>query len=380
MKKILYLITEDWFFCSHFFERAKSAVATGYEVIVMANDNGKAHQIKSAGIKFIPLKISRKSKNPFKELISLTRIFYFYLKERPDIVHQIAIKPILYGTLAARLAGLGKVVNAPVGMGYFFSSRDFIAKIARPLIIFAFKILLNPRGSKVIFENKDDMRDFIISGIVDASDAVLIRGAGVNLIEYKKFQVDDGKTSTPIVVLIARMLKDKGIFEFLAAARIVNKNGVIARFVLVGDADPENPASISSEVLSQYDGNFGVEYWGWRDDVAAVLAQSYAVCLPSYREGLPKVLLEAAAAGLPIITTDAVGCREVVIDGFNGYIVPVRDFVLLADAIRRIVDTPEIARVMGANGRQKVVDEFSNSIVIEKTLNLYDDILAEKAS
>lgn len=368
-KKILYFISEDWFFHSHFLERAVAARAAGYDVSVLTHETNRGDQIREAGIKLIPLEFERRSVNPLREIRSMQHVYRVYAKERPDIVHHIAAKPIFYGTLAARILGITAVVNAPVGMGYVFSSSDVKARLLRPLIQMAYRLFLNPRGSRAIFENPHDQGYFVRLGIARQEDTVLIRGAGINV---KLFQPHPAASGVPVVMLIARMLRDKGVLEFLAAAKQLSVSGIEARFVLVGEPDPGNPASISEETLRQWDGKYGVEYWGWRGDMTAVLRQAHIACLPSYREGLPKSLLEAAACGLPIVTTDAVGCRDVVESNYNGYLVPVKNVDLLAEALRRLIASPELRADMGRKGRLRAEAEFASERVIGETLAVYE--------
>ena len=366
--KLLYLITEDWFFCSHFIERAVAARNAGYEVLVVAREQAHGDRIRAAGLRLISLKFARRSLNPLSELRLLLAIVRIYQQERPDIVHHIAVKPILYGSLAARLTGIPAIVNAPVGMGYAFSSTDRTARLLRPMLRLGYRFLLNPSGSRVIFENRDDLDSFVESGSVKRTEAVLIRGAGINLARFSPQAKPDG---VPIVVLIARMLRDKGVVEFVEAARRLHEQGVAGRFVLVGDPDPENPASIPPETLQAWHGHYGVEWWGWRDDIKAILGDASIACLPSYREGLPKSLLEAAACGLPIVTTDTPGCREVVVDGDNGLLVPVRNAYALAEALKKLVLDPALRQRMGARGRARAKEEFSMEQVISETLLVY---------
>lgn len=367
--KLLFLLTEDWFFCSHFIERAVAARAIGYEVVVACRENSHGEQIRKMGLKLVPVDFVRRSTNPLTEFGTLRQIFRLYRRERPDIVHQIGAKPILYGSLVARILGIRRIVNASIGMGYVFSSMDSRARRLKPLVSFAYRCLMNPPGSKVIFENGDDLATFVRMGAVQHKDAVLIRGAGIDVDAYQPH--GDEPTGTPIVMLIARMLRDKGINEFVEAAHLLHEEGTRARFVLVGDPDLENPTSISLDRLQTWNGVQGVEWWGWRGDIAKILAESHIACLPSYREGLPKSLLEAAASGLPIVTTDTVGCREVVRDGENGYLVPVGDARALADALKKLIDNPELRKKMGAAGRARAEAEFASTRVIAETLAVY---------
>lgn len=370
-KKILYFISEDWFFCSHFIERATAARCAGYEVVVVARENAHGDQIRAAGLKLISIPFERRSVNPLREFGLLLHLFRIYVTERPDIAHHIAAKPIFYGTAVARLLGIKSVVNAPVGMGYAFSSSDTKARLLRPLVRMAYRLLLNPTGSRAIFENQQDLSAFVATGVARSSDTVLIRGAGINL---SAFRPCPKRAVAPVVVLIARMLRDKGVIEFLAAAERLHRSGVVARFVLVGDPDPGNPASIDPEMLRSWNGRSGVEWWGWQGNVAGVLEQAHIACLPSYREGLPKSLLEAAACGLPIVTTDTIGCRDVVTDGHNGFLVPVKDSVQLAAALHKLIVDPELRLEMGQRGRLRAEAEFASERVIAETLAVYSSL------
>ena len=369
--KLLYLITEDWFFCSHFIERAVAAREAGYDVFVVTREQAHGANIRAAGLQLIPLDFARRSMNPLSELRLLFAILRIYRQVRPNIVHHIAVKPILYGSLAARLAGVPTIVNAPVGMGYAFSSADRTARLLRPLLRLGYRGLMNPRGSRVIFENRDDLESFVETGSVRRTEVVLIRGAGIDLVRFRP-KVEP--TGLPLVVLIARMLRDKGVAEFVAAARVLHDQRIVGRFALVGDPDPENPASIPLKTLQTWHGHCGVEWWGWRDDVAAVLGEASIACLPSYREGLPKSLLEAAACGLPIVTTDTPGCREVVVDGDNGLLVPVRDIDALATALKNLLLDSALRQRMGKRSRARAENDFSSERVIRETLAVYSQL------
>lgn len=367
--KILYLINNDKFFCSHFLERAIAAKAKGYEVIVASGEGGARDVIINSGLEYIDIPLKRSGINPFKEFFLILFIFNIYKKTNPDIVHHITLKPIIYGSLVSVILKIKFIVNAPVGMGYVFSSSDFKAKVLKYFILFVFRFLLNPSNSRVIFENSDDLNFFIKNGSVKSADACLIRGAGIDLI---KFKPSERLVNPPKVVLVARMLKDKGVLEFVSAAKIIRNSGLQVKFVLVGEPDPGNPASISLEDIKIWVENGLVEWWGHRNDIAEILTESTIACLPSYREGLPKSLLEAAASGLPIVTTDAVGCREVVKDGYNGYLVPIGNSLMLAGAIEMLIKNFELRKMMGRNSRLMAESEFDSELIINQTLQVYN--------
>lgn len=369
---LLYLVTEDWFFCSHFIERAKAARAAGYDVVVVTRVAEHGDKIRAAGLRLVPFNHDRRGINPLAELARLWRLVAIYRRERPALAHHVALKPVLYGTLAAWLARVPAIVNAPVGMGYVFSSADRLARLLRPAVSTALRLLLNPRGSRVVFENGDDLRALCARGFVRARDAVLIRGAGIDLDEFRPQPEPAGE---PVVLLTARMLRDKGVAEFAEAARILRDAGVAARFRLVGAQDWANRAAIPEAVLRGWVEEGLVEWLGHRSDIARQIADSHVMCLPSYREGLPKSLLEAAAAGRPIVTCDVPGCREIVRDGDNGLLVPPRDAVALAAALKTLIESPELRARLGARGRRRAEEEFSNGRVVGETLELYRQLM-----
>lgn len=372
--KVLFFVAADWFFCSHFMERALAAQQAGYEVVVLTQVFQHSDKITQRGLRLIPLKLNRRSLNPFSTFKSLLQIFMIYRRERPNLVHHVALKPILLGTLAARFLGIKNIVNAIVGMGYLSTSDKPSVLILRTILSFALKGLLNPIGSRVVFENQDDLLDFVAKGQVRGSDAILIRGAGES---PSKFQPAENTESKPLVVLAARLLWDKGIGEYVDAAHLLRQRGVKARFAIVGDIDLGNRGCIDQSTLQAWKAEGLVELWGFRADISQVLSEATIACLPSYREGLPKFLLEAMASALPCVTTDVPGCREAVRDGDNGLLVPKKDVSALAEAIEYLIRNPVIARKMGARGRERVEQEFSVQHVNDRTVALYRDILAE---
>ncbi|KUM03984.1 glycosyltransferase family 4 protein [Chromobacterium subtsugae] len=371
-KKIIYFVTVDWFFCSHFLARAVAAKAQGYEVYVLTNIDKHKDKILAAGLNIIDIKTDRKTLNPFSWLQTLLKVYQVYRTVKPDIVHHIALKPILLGSLAARMSSTRNVINAIVGGGYAFISNDISMRMLRPIIRFTLGKLLNPAGSKVVFENTDDLDTFTKSGQVRRDCAVLIRGAGV---DPNLFHTNRTKPSKPIVLLTARLLWDKGIGEFVEAARLLRQRNINARFVIVGGQDPGNRASIDQETLSSWHQEGAVELWGFSEDIPNILAQSSIMCLPSYREGLPKSLIEAMAAKLPCVTTDVPGCREAVRHNDNGLLVPPKNIAALAKAIETLLLNHELSHKMGLRGYERLVTEFSSEIVIKDTICLYKELL-----
>ncbi len=369
---ILYLVTEDWYFVSHRLALATAAVRAGYRVVVACRVQAHGSVISAAGCEVIPVGLRREGRSPLGEIRAILELVRLYRSVRPSLVHHVALKPVLYGSLAARLGGHPRVVNALAGLGFVFTGTTRRARFLRPWVQFAFRVLLAPAGSIVLFQNPDD-RDLLVSrGLVPAEQTALIRGSGVDLARFRVMPEPDG---VPIVLLPARMLWDKGVGEFVDAARQLCTEGIVARFVLVGGEDPANPAAIPRAQLEAWQRNGVVEWWNHQEDMPAVLARASIVCLPSYREGLPKSLLEAAAVGRALVTTDVPGCKEVVVQSVNGLLVPARDAIKLATALRELLLDPERRRSMGAAARAVAEKEFSTDRVIHETLALYRNLL-----
>lgn len=373
LPRLLFFVTEDWYFCSHRLPLAIAAKKAGFDVAILTRTSEHAEIIRSAGIRLIPSTLERRSLSPLRELRELLRIIKIYRQEQPDIIHQVALKPVLYGSLAALFVKKPKVVNALAGLGFVYTSDTVKSRLLRPFITIAFRLLLKRNQSRVILQNLDDIKLLTENRVLKRQDIHLIRGSGVNL---KHFSESPEPTGDACIVLAARMLWDKGVGEFVSAARQLHKQGVTARFILVGKCDPDNPAAISEEQLATWQREGIIEWWGHQDDMATVFSKAHIVCLPSYREGLPKVLIEAAACGRPIITSDAPGCREVVRPSVNGLLVPLRNAEALAEAMRRLIDNPELRLRMGAQSRQIAEQMFAEEKVIAETLAVYRELLA----
>ena len=369
--RLLFLVTEDWYFCSHRLTLAIAARNAGYNVAVATRVQRHGDAIRDAGIELIPLDWSRRGRNVLKEARAIQQIADVYRSWRPDLVHHVAAKPIIYGSIAAALAGVPRTVNAIAGLGYVFTSSDTAARLIRPIVTKIYRWALSRPGSTLIVQNSDDLAFIKSAKLTGLNRVELIEGAGVDISRYKPSIEPPGR---PLVVLPARMLRDKGVAEFAAAAAIV-KTRFDARFALVGDADSHNPSSYTVTELRELAFAGAVEWWGWQDDMRAVFEQSHIVCLPSYREGLPKALIDAAACGRPIVTTNVPGCRAVVRDGENGFLVPAGDPTALADALLRLLQDPQLRTKMGQAGRTIAEQRFSIGRVIEQTLALYGTAL-----
>jgi len=368
--RIAFVANVDWFFLSHRLAIANAVREAGASVFIIAQDSGKSDEIRKLGFCFVPLPLSRSGRNPFREARSLWHLLKAYRRVRPDLVHHITIKPIIYGSLAARLFGVKAVVNAVSGLGYAFSS-NWKAKLLQPLIIVLYKAALRYKKSTTIFQNREDRADFVGMGLLPMDRTMIIRGSGVNTALFELTREPKGD---PLVLLAGRMLKEKGIDTFVEAARIVRRTGIYpnVRFVLVGAPDPGNPGSIPGFQIQEWVEEGVVQWWGYRDDMPAVLGQATVVTLPTrYREGLPKILLEAAACGRPLVASDVPGCREIVRPDVNGFLVQPNDGPGLAKTIQTLLGSSDLRARFGMAGRQIVEQEFSEDIVIGKTLALY---------
>jgi glycosyltransferase involved in cell wall biosynthesis len=368
-KKLLFFCTEDWFVCSHWLPHIVAAQDAGYTVYVATRVQNHGPMIEALGVAVIPLKLSRRGRNPLAELRLIAELVRLYRRLRPDIAHHVAMKPVLYGTVAARLAGTRAIVNYMSGLGWLFTSDSAAARLLRPVVRAVLGRVL--AAGRVIVENPDDRAQMLALGLLPERIS-LIRGAGVDL---AKFRLVVESAGPPRVVMASRMLWTKGVGEFVAAARRLRAEGVPARFVLVGDPDPENPASVPVSQLEAWKRDSAVEWWGRRDDMAEVLAGASIVCLPSYREGLPKVLIEAAAAGRPIVTTDTPGCRDVVRPGDNGLLVPARDADALAEALKTLIADRPLRERMGRRSRDIAEAEFAVERVTAEILAVYRTLL-----
>jgi glycosyltransferase involved in cell wall biosynthesis len=368
--KLLFLVAEDWYFCSHRLPLAVAALKAGYEVSIVTRVNLHAEMITAADLRLIPLHCMRRSgTNPFQELASLGELWSIYRREKPDLVHHVGLKPVVYGSLIAHLLGVYGIVNALAGLGFVFSSERLSARVIRPVVKRVFSFLLKRRNSRVIVQNERDFEVLTQAVGIASGDVRLIRGAGVDLRLYGKLPPT---VQPPLVVLIARMLWDKGVGDFVEAATRIRSMGVKARFALVGNPDPENPTSVPEEKLRTWDESGNVEWWGYRADVPAVLSMASISCLPTfYGEGIPKALIEAMASSRAIVTTDIPGCRELVADGRNGILVTPRDVPALSAALVALIRDPERCRQMGIAGRQMVEQSLSLNQVLKETLALY---------
>jgi len=370
--RLLYLVTEDWYFCSHRLPVARAARDAGAEVIVATRVNVHGDPIRAEGFRLVPLRWRRGSHAPGAELTAIAEIVRLYARERPDLVHHVALKPVIYGSVAATLTGMPHTVNALTGLGALFIGSSGKTRALGGLARLALRPLLNRAGGRVVLQNEDDRRLLESRGLLRHDRVSLIRGSGV---DTRRFAPAPEPEGPPVAVLVARMLRDKGVGEFVAAARILKQRGVPVRMLLAGPTDPDNPAALDEAGLLQWTAEGIVEWLGPVADMPSLWARSHLAVLPSYREGLPKALLEAAACGRPMVATDVPGCREIVHHEETGLLVPAKDAAALAEAIARLAGDAELRRRLGARARAVAEAEFSEEIVVRGTLALYRELL-----
>lgn len=374
MLKILLVVNAEWYFWSHRLPLAKALQAQGADVVVAATiERGYDTAIRQAGFRFVPLRLQRRSINPFAEIARVIDLLNLYRQEKPDIIHHFTIKPVLYGSLAARLVGISRVINTIPGRGYAFLGDTWSRRLMQKWVTEAYRFALGGKQTQVIFQNPEDCTYFVSQRLVSEQRAYVIRGSGVDIETFQSVPEPEG---TPIVLLAARLLWDKGIAEFVEAAQLVRSTGISCRFVLVGAPDIENPNHVPESTLKLWHETGIIEWWGLRNDMPTVLRQATIVTLPSYYpEGVPKILLEAAATARAIITTDTPGCREIVEHHVTGLLVPPRQSSALADAIHYALSNPSLRQQWGYAARQRVEREFEETIITSQTLDVYRKLL-----
>ncbi|HDD62060.1 MAG TPA: glycosyltransferase family 1 protein [Chloroflexi bacterium] len=370
--KILFFISEDWYFWSHRRSIAIEAIRRGYEVVLVSRVNELQEEIEQLGIKLIPSRLVRKSVNPFGELKTLLELIRIYRQEKPDIVHHVALKPIIYGTLAARITNIPGIVNAFGGLGHLFSSSNWRTRFLKNLFILILRLTLNNDRIRIILQNPVDFQRLIKKKVVDGDKLKLIRGAGADLGYFIPTEEPEG---TPVLVYAGRLLWSKGVGDFVHALEIIKDQEIDFRAVLIGKPDPDNPESIPINKLEKWEEKGLIEWKGFREDMALELSSATMIVLPTYYgEGVPKILIEAAAASRPIITTKIPGCMEIVKDNWNGLLIPPHKPEELARAICKLINDKDLRQEMGKNGRMLVEKEFSEEIVLEQTFSLYEEL------
>lgn len=367
-KKLLFLISEDWYFWSHRKKLALACQQEGAEVAVGCRTSSHRELIENQGIRVHEISFDRSGVNPLRDAKTMFEIFRLLLRERPDILHCVAVKPVLYGSVAGYICRIPKVINTLAGLGFLYISKKPLVKALRKVFQETVVWLSNRRNFRLVVQNRDDDKFFAEAGL-KSENLVTILGSGVDIEHYNVSPEPEGK---PVAVCVSRLLVDKGIFELVEAARgLVDRNvGVTVR--LVGGLD-ENPTSIKQSDIDEWVGQGIVEYAGHSTNVAAEYANAHIAVLPSYREGLPKSLLEAAACGRPMVASDVPGCREVCIDGTTGILVPPKDSKSLENALERLATDRKLRQTYGESARDLVENELSDAVICEEYISLYQN-------
>lgn len=372
MTKIILSSNTDWYLYNFRFSLAKEILDHGYDLLLLSPPGRYSEILLSNGMRWKAIRLSRRGLNPISDFSTLLQYIGVYRREQPDLVHHFTFKPVIFGSIAARYAGIPATVNSVTGLGYLFVNPGRLAPllrlVVRPLLRLALK---NSRGM-TIFQNEEDAHFFEEQGLVRSGQYLTIESSGVDV---ERFIPTPEPAGDPIVLLAARMLWDKGVGELVEAARILSQRGVQGKVVLVGDVDPGNPATIEEAQLRDWENEGVVEWWGHQDDMPEILGRCHVVVLPSYGEGVSRTLIEAAAAGRPIVASDVPGCREVVSHGKNGFLVPPKDPRSLADAISRLLSDRDLRIRMGQAGRDIALERFSDKLVNAKTLQIYSSLL-----
>jgi len=377
--KIVYVVNEASFFFSHRLRLAQEAMSRGAEVTLICGANTGEYMASKHDLNVLTVPLSRAGVNPLVELRTFFGLFHLYRQLKPDLVHHVTIKPVVYGTLAARFANIGGVVNAIPGLGFVFTRRGTKAALRRYLVTLLYRFALSHPNMRVIFQNREDQRAFVDGKVITREQVVMIRGSGVDLKEFRS--TPEPPTPSIVFVLVARMLRDKGVAEFVEAARRVRVNYPDWDFWLVGDVDPGNPSSLTIDELMAWD-KAGIVHWlGHREDVSEILQLSHVLVMPSYyREGLPKILLEAAASQRAMIASRVAGCLEIVTDGVTGLAVAPRDIEDLASAMVRLGNDPDLRRRLARAARSKVEAIFRVEDVVTDTFFVYQQLLQPGSS
>jgi glycosyltransferase involved in cell wall biosynthesis len=374
--RLLFVVNNPAFFLSHRLPLALAAQRAGYDVHVATMAGDSVSRIQGHGLTHHAIPMTRSGKNPVQELRTVWALYQLFRRLRPDVVHLVTIKPVLYGGIAARLAGVPAMVSAISGLGFVFVAKGAKAALVRQVVAMLYRLALGHRNSRIVFQNGND-RDVLAGlGAVRDGQVVMIRGSGVNLADYAAV----AEPPPPVVALmVARLLRDKGLQEFVEAARILRREGVNVRMRLAGGIDPGNPASVTQADVDAWQQEGLIEALGERSDVAALYAASHIAVLPSYREGLPKSLIEAAACGRAVVTTDVPGCRDAIEPDTTGLLVPSQDAPALAAAIGRLVNDDALRQKMGHAGRVLAEREFDIDDVCRKHLDIYQTLLDQRA-
>ncbi|MHB0852824.1 glycosyltransferase family 4 protein [Stutzerimonas nitrititolerans] len=371
-RRIAFVVNNSEYFVSHRIAIGLRLLALGYEVHVVA-PGSCPKELAQQGFIYHTVSMSRKGKSPLGELVTIYAIYCVFRKIKPAIVHLVTIKPYLYGGIAARLAGVRAVVSAVAGLGILFSQKRYKFLILRAMLWPMYRIAFGHPLQMVIFQNHDDKKLLKKFASLSEEKTIVIRGAGVQLAQYPYLPEPQGRA---VVSFASRLLKDKGVVEFVEASRILRQRGVAASFWLIGMPDTGNANTVTQAQLESWEREGLVKCLGYRKDIAYLFSQSHIVTLPSfYGEGLPKVLIEAAACGRAVVTTDHPGCRDAIEAHVTGLLVPIKDSTALADAIEWLIANVENRKQFGEAGRRLAENVFDIEKVVDAHINIYKKLL-----
>ena len=375
-RKILLFANTDWYLYNFRRSLAEKLKEEGWDVVLVSPPGEYGPRLQELGFRWIAFPFSTRSTNFLMELVVIYRLIMLYRQELPDFCHHFTIKCVIYGSLAARFSSGPLVVNSVTGMGHIFIDHGLKALLLRPLVRALYRFVFGNSRGRVIFQNSEDMEYFVDSNIVGRDQVRLIRGSGVNTNSFKATAVRASENEQTVSVLFAsRIIREKGVFELIEAARRLKAREVDVEFLLAGDLYPENPSSLTLQEMEEIKKEGIVTYLGHQDDIKSLLNACDIVALPSYREGTPRILIEAAAMEKPIVATNIAGCKGLVVNGVSGLLVPVRDAGALAEAIEKLVANRSLREEFGKAGRDIVLREFDESIVIAKTFDVYRELI-----
>lgn len=368
-RTILYIVTEDWYFASHRLPMARAAKDAGFRVVVATRVDAHRGVFESEGFELLEFPNLRRGLPFWREVSTILGLRRLIADLRPNLVHMIALKPAVFGTMAARWAGTPPVLVTFTGLGFVFTSISLQAKVLRPLVLSALRYFLRHPSVYIVAQNSEDFGLLAGAGLLSPQRSRIIHGSGVDVSHYLPLPEPEG----PFTCAAAcRMLGDKGIYDLVEAARLLRTRGTPVRWLLAGPADPLNPTAVPEKTLRAWSRDGLVEWLGQVADIREVWRKAHLAVLPSHREGLPKALIEAAACGRAIVATDTTGCREVVQDGVTGLLVSPRSPAQLADAVERLAKDAALRVRMGARGRLRVEEFFAETIVTAQTKELYE--------
>lgn len=373
--KVLLFANTEWYLFNFRQSLARALRDAGHEVLLVSPPGPYGEKLRELGYRWEPAPMVRRSLNPVRELALVQWLHRLVAQEQVDLVHGFTIKCAVYGSIAARWAGTPARVNAVAGMGYVFISNAPRALVLRPVVRSLFRYALGGQGARLILQNPDDAAMFTRARLVNPGQVRLIPGSGVDCGRFTPPEEAGRSEDRFRVVLPARLLWDKGLAEYVEAARLLRQRSLPVDFLLAGEPDPGNPAAVPEETVRGWVQEGVVQWLGHVSDMPALFRSVDCVALPSYREGLPKGLIEAAACALPLVTTDVPGCREVVTDGVDGLLVPVKNGKALAEAIARLQADPALRQRLGEAARRKAMTEFEERSVVERTLGVYRELL-----